>query len=169
MTSVSACCGVRERDRTAKADGRQRLTFNNSRPVLDPVARVENDSFSGYKPFSDFDRKAVPLTDGDRTQTRPSLCGDKDGPFFALPEQSAERQLEDLALEQDDLHVDSVTMSERTPTFRWIGKIEDDVDPLLLDSERRHLGLPEGLDSTNDCVEVFADPALSGRRPPRGN
>lgn len=54
-------------------------------------------------------------------------------------------------------------MSQRTPTFRRIGKNEDDVDPLFLDPERRHLGCSEGLDAPHDCVEILSTPAGDNR------
>jgi hypothetical protein len=67
----------------------QRLPLHDSNSIRDPIARVENDSISRQKPFSDFDCETVPLTDADGAQLRASLCGEEHGPIFALPELGA--------------------------------------------------------------------------------
>ncbi|MCY1248905.1 hypothetical protein D9M72_623920 [compost metagenome] len=49
-------------------------------------------------------------------------------------------------------------MAERTPTNWRIREIEDNIDALFLDAERRHLRLAKWLDPTHDCIEIFPTP-----------
>src|SRR5262245_33663645 len=73
-------------------------------------------------------------------QQRAALCDTKHRPALAAAEEGADRDLQHVLLLPDHgPDLDTERVAEQARVRGWIDEVDDDVDALLLDAERRHL------------------------------
>ena len=105
---------------------------------------------SRSQPFQYFRHAVVAMTDLDRRRLRASIFHDEHRPVLALPEQRAYRHCQDIVRAPDRrMHDDAVVMPQPRPKRRWIGEVDGNPNPLLLDAERGDLEEAGGVDTNH--------------------
>src|SRR5262245_50591014 len=117
---------------------------------------MQDDRGAGLEAARDLPVALVALTELHGLTTHASLLDDEHGPAFALAEETSDRDLEHaVVLPQDDADLNAIAITE-TRRFAGIREIDDDVDALLLDAERRDLHEAGGLDASHASVQCVA-------------
>ena len=125
-----------------------------SRARRDAISRMQHDPLAGLEPGRDLGLQAVLVPDFHLAQHGPTAVGDEHGPPLALAEEGREGHLEHVAaLPEHDARLDAIAVTEALPLLARFLDVDDHVDALLFDAERRHLGESEGLDAPHDAFE----------------
>ena len=94
------------------------------------------------------------MTDCHGPDLHPLIGGDKGGPLVSLAEQAGHGHLQHLVLlPEDHADLDAITIAKRLRGPVRAGQLDDHIDALLLDAQRRHLGSGR-VSAIYICVEI---------------
>ncbi len=127
---------------------------------------MEDDGVAGGEAAAHLGLDAVALADLDDLRARAAVLDHEHRPALATAEEAADRHLQDPRILPDDhAHLDAVAVAQLAPGGRGIGELDDHVDALLLDAERRHLHEAGGLNPPDAPLEGHpAAPLLEAHR-----
>ena len=144
-----------------------RVALDDPDALQDAVARMQDHALAGRQAAHDLGVPGVARPHLDDPDTGAGPLDDEHGPGLALPEQRAERDEQGIRrLVDDDADEHAVVVAEPAPLAGIARERQHDLDALLLDAERRHLGEAGGLDPVHLGRQLKPAPALDdGRRP----
>ena len=125
------------------------------------IARMQHDPLV-LGETRNFSLDAVALNELHVSELRAPRLVHEHRPLHTIAEQRSQRYLENvLALREHDPGIDLVAVCEARPFVTQAHDVDDDVDPLLFDAERRDLGETERFDEPNSALErMVAAPAV---------
>nr|WP_300532070.1 carboxypeptidase-like regulatory domain-containing protein [Maricaulis sp.] len=133
-------------------------------PVSDVIARVEDDLGAVIKAGDKLRHLAIGPANLDRGENGAAIDATIDCPGSVLAEQGGNRDLQCVIGRPDgNGRLDAETVTEPGPVLRLVEKVDDHINPLLLDPQRRDFEKAEGLNPAYPAAQRFT------RHRPAGN
>src|SRR5262245_22605964 len=109
------------------------LPFSDTNSTANSVARVQYHAIALRQAGEHFRAAVVAMPDLDLCRLRSSVLHRVDGPFFTLPKECRDRDIQHVRFAPNGhVYYDPIIMAEPRPLLRWPDKIDGGADALLL-------------------------------------
>ena len=114
---------------------------------------MQQDVFIFGQPVEHFGHDRIAVADPDDPFLCEAVGHGEDSPILTFPKQGADRNAQHIvAPPYDNPDLDPETVAKAAPYFRRVGNVDDDNNPLFLDSQRGYLGKAGWFDPPHQAI-----------------